>query len=345
MTASGSLPVTVVSGFLGAGKTTLLRRLLRDGGGRMAVVESELGGVAVDDELLAPEGAGRVDVVLGRSCWEAREELVRRLHAIAAQADEYDHLLIETSGVAHPGMLAALLLVDSALRQRLPLDGIVTVVDAAGYPAHAGHEGHADEQVAWADAVVINKTDLVSIATIDRLLRRLRRLNARARYFVTSGARVPVDDMLHLGGFDFSRIETGVAGCHVQENGGRAKRHEIATVVVTCDRDLVLDRLRFWLEAFIAEKAPDLFRIKGIMAIEGVPQRLVLQVVHRWCRAVPGRLWGNDARISRLVFIGRGLDRRAIEEGLAGCEAAPTSRPVRSRRTVPSRRLARADVT
>ncbi len=321
MTVFVPLPVTIVSGFPGAGKTTLLRHLIGASTGRVAILKNELGSVSIDDELLASARARRIEVVFGRSCREAGEDLARQLYAIAAEAGDFDHLFIEMSGVAHPGVLAALLLVDSALRHRLRLDGIVTVVDVVNYSAHAGGEDYADKQVAYADAVVLSKSELVSVTAVDQLLQRLRRINPRTRYFVTTDARVPAHELLQLGGFDFSRIEADVVDLLGQEYGGKSEAREIETVAVTCRHGFVFDRFLPWVEAFIAAKFHDLFRVKGIVAIEGRSRRLVVQAVHGWCRAVPGRLWRSDPRISRLVFIGRRLDRREIERGLRGCEA------------------------
>jgi G3E family GTPase len=316
------LPVTILAGFLGSGKTTLLQRTLKQAPSpqRIAVMENELGQVPVDDAILAADNPGRLDTILGRSCCEARAAFVENLQKIALVHQEFDRLIIEATGVAHPGMLAHALLADPLLKSRLELDGIVTVVDAEHFQEHAGQDGHATEQVAYADAVLVNKSDLVTPSKLDEVIAELRQINATARYFTTQNADVPLPEILNLGGFDLTKVQNGVGGCQGSKGSvQKHERHEIETLAFHADVDYDYELFRDWMVSFIAENGINVFRAKGVIALAGQQQRLVFQGVHGRIDGGLAAPWGQEKRSSKLIFIGRQLDQNAIASGLARC--------------------------
>lgn len=319
------LPVTVLSGFLGSGKTTLMNHLLETmDRKRVAVIENELGEIPIDAHLVLKTELGSLETVQGRTCCEAREEFLRLVHQIARMKEDYDHLIVETTGVAHPGMIAHAILGDPFLRQHLELDGMVTVVDARHILDHLGQDGHADEQIAYADLLVINKIDLVSQTELRWVEDALIGINGNCERIHAQDGIAPAGRVLDIGGFDLKRIAQGIGGCSKNVGGASNQaphRHEIGTVSFEIPGELDATRFSQWMQSFTVAGDSEVFRAKGILAIRGVPERMVFQGVHGIFRLTLGQPWEIDEpRVSQVVFIGRNLDEGKILAELEECK-------------------------
>ncbi|MDA3630850.1 GTP-binding protein [Saccharopolyspora sp. WRP15-2] len=324
-TSDSRVPVTVLTGFLGSGKTTLLNRILTEQHGmRIAVIENEFGEVGIDDGLVLDAEEEVFEMNNGCICCTVRGDLIRILGALLKRKDSFDAILIETTGLADPAPVAQTFFVDDTLRTQLRLDAIVTVVDAKHIVQHLddhkpeGTENEAVEQIAFADRVVLNKTDLVDATEIEAVQRRIHGINSGVRILPAQHANVDLGDVLGVRAFDLDKILAD----EPEFLDDTEHQHDLTVTSVGIDIDGVVDveKLNEWLGVLLGERGTDLFRSKGILNLAGTDQRYVFQGVHMLHDGELGAPWREgESRRNRMVFIGRNLDREQLEREFRAC--------------------------
>ncbi|MBM3478323.1 MAG: GTP-binding protein [Alphaproteobacteria bacterium] len=316
------IPVTVLTGYLGAGKTTLLNRILtEDHGRKYAVVINEFGELGVDNDLVVDADEEVFEMNNGCICCTVRGDLIRIIGGLLKRK-ELDGILIETTGLADPAPVAQTFFVDDEVRSRTRLDAIVTVVDARNLPARLADSAEPEEQIAFADVVLVNKIDLVTEAELAEVERRIRAINPQARLHRTHRATLPVGDVLGRGGFDLNRILEFEPGFLAGEDD-HVHDSDVSSVSFELDRPLSQERFRTWIHQLLAQRGQDILRTKGILDFEGEQRRFAFQAVHMLAEGDFIGPWRTGAkRRSKLVFIGRRIDRTALAEGFEACIAA-----------------------
>ncbi|MBP6547019.1 MAG: GTP-binding protein [Phenylobacterium sp.] len=349
-------PVTVLTGYLGAGKTTLLNRILtEDHGKRYAVIVNEFGEVGIDNELIVGADEEVFEMNNGCVCCTVRGDLIRVLSGLMKRKGGFDAIIVETTGLADPGPVAQTFFVDDDVKAKTQLDSVTTVVDAKHLPLRLADSKEAVEQIAFADQIVLNKTDLVTEAELKAVEAAIRRINPLAPIHRAQRSNVPLDAILGRGGFDLARITDilpeflnpahGEEGhvhdedCdhdhdhhdhdHSHHDHGHAHAHEdhaaaagIRGISLTLRKPIHGQRVTNWLNQLLADQGPDILRAKGILDVAGDERRLVFQAVHMILEGDFQREWKDgDDRFSRMVFIGRNLDEAALRAGFEACAA------------------------
>mmetsp|Transcript_1629 Transcript_1629/g.3547 ORF Transcript_1629/g.3547 Transcript_1629/m.3547 type:complete len:388 (-) Transcript_1629:328-1491(-) len=327
---SKMVPVTILTGFLGSGKTTLMNHILKSPEHklRFAIIENEFGEVGVDEKVLAEEADEEViEVMNGCICCTVRGDLVQALKRLYQKVKSFDAVLIETTGLADPAPVAQTFFVDDFISSKYKLDGIVTVVDSKHCMEHLeeekpeGVENEAVEQVAFADRILLNKTDLVEAAQLDELEKKIKSINSNAEIFRTQNSVIDPRKLLGIGAFNLDRV-LAMDPEFLNTDGEHQHDNTVSSTSFKFEGDLNIFMLQNWISDLMGTMANDLFRYKGVISVKGHDEKWVFQGVHMlFASKFSTTKWKKDeVRECRFVFIGRNLDKKVLEEGFMRCK-------------------------
>lgn len=298
----------------------------------------------IDGSLVASHTSSSDDIVMvnnGCLCCTVRGDLVKMLlELVRKKKDKFDHIVIETTGLAKPAPVIETFCTDELVAKYVKLDGVVTLVDAKHAMQRLNEVkprfvvNEAVEQVAYADRIILNKIDLVTEPRIDELTQKIKHINAMAQIKLAKFGSVDMDFVLGVGGYDLDKIDTEIQAekthCDAHDgdgNGHQGHHHHkhdsaVSSVSIVAEGTLDLDEVDDWLERLIDEKGEDLYRMKGVLSVTGSDQRYIFQGVQSLLDGSPGTKWEPDQkRVNKLVFIGKNLDEAALRKGFKGCLA------------------------
>ena len=334
------IPVTVVTGYLGAGKTTLLNRILSEPHGKKyAVIVNEFGEIGIDNELIVGADEEVFEMNNGCICCTVRGDLIRIIDGLMRRKGKFDAIIVETTGLADPAPVAQTFFVDEAVGRNTKLDAVVAVADAKWLKDRLRDAPEAKNQIAFADVILVNKTDLVAPEELREIEMRVRAINPYARLHRTQRCSLPLGEVLERNAFDLERIldlepaflaavephhhDHGRDGAHAHHHDGAAHYHdeEIQSISLKTEKPLDPDKFFPWVQDLVAKEGPSILRCKGILAFQGDPQRFVFQGIHMILDGDHQRPWQEgEKRQSRIVFIGRNLPEEKILRGFAACQ-------------------------
>jgi G3E family GTPase len=340
------IPVTVLTGYLGAGKTTLLNRILSEPHGKkFAVIVNEFGEIGIDNELVIGADEEIFEMNNGCICCTVRGDLIRIVEGLMKRKGKFDAIIVETTGLADPAPVAQTFFVDTDVQEAARLDAVVTVADAKWLSERLKDAPEAKNQIAFADVILLNKTDLVSAAELAEVEARIRAINPYAKPHKTTKCSVPLDAVLGRNAFDLERIleiepdflSEGSHDDHDHHHGHDHDHHhghhdhgglkhyhdeDMQSVALTIDGDVIPEIFLPWINNYIQKEGASILRSKGILAFKGEPKRFVFQGIHMILDGEVQRDWRpGEKRTSRIVFIGRNLKEDEIRREFLACAA------------------------
>ncbi|HTN21819.1 MAG TPA: GTP-binding protein [Pelobium sp.] len=325
-----SVPVTILTGFLGAGKTTLLNHIIKENPEvKFAIIENEFGEINIDSELVIKTDENIFELSNGCICCSLNGDLFEVLNKLVIGSYDYDHLIIETTGIADPSAVASIFLTDYNVQTAFKLDGTVCLIDAQNVLDVIVTENEAAKQVLYADHIIFNKAGDTSAEELKKVDETIKKINPLASFEFTDYAKVKTAQILNLEAYNKKKTTFKLGFSNLNRDNifnipTEGKHHDIVSQSFVFPQSFDLIKLRHYFTVMLAIQGAWFYRIKGILYIEGLNRKLIIQSVKGTPVFTDGDDWTEDElRQTKLVFIGKNLKREVLEKGLSQCFYKP----------------------
>ena len=315
-----------ISGFFGSGKTTLLNYILKQNHGkRIAVIENEFGEIGIDSEFVIGAEDDIFEMSNGCICCSIRGDLIKTLNRLLEKQKTFDSIIIESTGLASSGPIAQAFLVDDELSQTLILDGIIAIVDSKHILNSLNETEVACEQIAFANVILLNKMDLVSNNELVDLEKKVRQINPTAKIFFTSNAKIDLQEVLDIRGFDINNVPEEISYLSQKQEPTEG----ISSVSLTFQEYVDPNLLNHWLQMLFLTEGMSIFRGKGILNVKNSTDRYLFQSVYMMFEGRFDKPWGDEIPENKIVFIGQNLNAQRLEKSLKNIFTKRLGRPER----------------
>ena len=350
----GRIPVTILTGFLGSGKTTLLNNILtEEHGHKIAVIINEFGKIGIDGDLVVKDEDSVLELANGCLCCTVKGDLTKIVEDLIESGQEFEHLMIETTGIANPAPVAEVFHFDPRIKNKFYMNGIVTLVDSVNVDKHLDDNDECYKQIAFADLLLINKIDKVDEARLNDIKKIVQLVNPMAEQIRCSHAQIDISKILNVVSLHekMMRDEHREINEHDHEHHGHEHHHHghdhhhghehshehdhdhdsdvqhghahnspIESLSISLPGEFNQAELRYWLGTLLFDRSDTIYRMKGIINVQGRNEKLIFQSVHRLFEDAVGDPWKDDEeRRSKIVFIGEKLDGKELKEGFSAC--------------------------
>lgn len=332
MEIDSRIPVTIITGFLGSGKTTLLNQLIKDHPEKkFAIIENEFGEIGIDGGLIVGKDDNIFELSNGCICCSLNEGFYETIEKLLNSEFPFNHLLIETTGIADPDTIIKAFLSSEAIQLNFRIDSVICLADCSNFEDLLDEQAEIRKQLALADVVLLNKSDTIQPGYLKELEKLIVNINPMAALYAVKFAKIESINLLDLKAFSGKNIEKTTMSFQnlrfvndpvisqtslFSKSAHKNHKHDIASYGFIIPGSFDMEKFSFWMQNFLFFNRDTIFRVKGIVSFDNMPEKHIFQAVRDSYIFETGTGWGDETRFSKLVFIGKKLNHDMLEDNL-----------------------------